>query len=159
MEWPCAAVFAVTGVLIALVGSTIGKAVAGDRLLVLFALVMVAIGVAMLLRRGDEGDPSVHITPAIGIRLAGIGFLDGLLSMFFGVGGGFLIVPGIMLGSGMAILNAVGSSLLSVGAFGAAIAANCAVSGFVDWPVAGLFIIGGVGGGALGMRLAVRLAS
>ena len=42
----------------------------------------------------------------------------GALSGFFGIGGGFLIVPGIMLGSGMPILNAVGSSLLSVGASG-----------------------------------------
>ncbi len=120
---------------------------------------MIAVGVAMLLRRGGEGDPSVRITPAIGVRLGGIGFLAGLLSGFFGIGGGFLIVPGIMLGSGMAILNAVGSSLLSVGVFGTATAANYAISSLVDWPVAGLFIVGGVAGGALGMRLAVRLAS
>ena len=72
------------------------------------------------------------------------------LSGFFGIGG-FLIVPGIMLGSGVAVLNAVGSSLLSVGAFGAATAANYAASGLVDWPVAGLFVAGGVAGGVLGL--------
>ncbi|GAC1427400.1 MAG: sulfite exporter TauE/SafE family protein [Burkholderiaceae bacterium] len=159
VKWPCATVFAVAGVLGALVGSTIGKAIEGDRLLFLFALIMIAVGVTMLMRRDGEGDPSVRITAAIGARLAGIGFLTGLLSGFFGIGGGFLVVPGIMLGSGMAILNAVGSSLLSVGAFGTATAANYAISGLVDWPVAGLFIVGGVAGGALGMRLAVRLAS
>ena len=158
VKWPCASVFAVAGVLGALVGSTFGKAMDGDRLLVLFALVMIAVGVAMLLRRGDEGDPEVRITPAIGLRLAGIGFLAGLVSGFFGIGGGFLVVPGIMLGSGMAILNAVGSSLLSVGTFGAATAVNYAVSGLVDWPVAGLFIAGGAVGGAFGMRLAVGMA-
>ena len=101
----------------------------------------------------------MRITPAIGLRLAGIGFLAGLASGFFGIGGGFLVVPGIMLGSGMAILNAVGSSLLSVGAFGAATAANYAVSGLVDWTVAGLFITGGAVGGAFGMRLAVGMAA
>ena len=159
VKWPCALVFAVAGVLGALVGSTFGKAMDGDRLLVLFALVMIAVGVAMLLRRGDEGDPEVRITPAIGLRLAGIGFLAGLVSGFCGIGGGFLVVPGIMLGSGMAILNAVGSSLLSVGAFGAATAANYAVSGLVDWTVAGLFIAGGAVGGAFGMRLAVGMAA
>ena len=47
VKWPCAAVFAAAGVLGALVGSTISKAVDGDRLLVLFALVMVAVGAAM----------------------------------------------------------------------------------------------------------------
>lgn len=158
VKWPCAAVFAAAGVVGALVGSTAGKAVQGDRLIVLFALVMIAVGTAMLLRREGEGDPAVHITPAIGLRLVGIGFLTGLLSGFFGIGGGFLVVPGIMLGSGMAILNAVGSSLLSVGSFGAATAANYALSGLVDWSVAGLFIAGGVAGGALGMRLSVQLA-
>jgi len=158
VKWPCAVVFAVAGVLGALGGSTIGKSVAGNRLLLLFALVMVAVGVAMLRRRRAEGDPLARITPATGVRLVGIGFLTGLLSGFFGIGGGFLIVPGIMLGSGMAILNAVGSSLLSVGAFGTATAASYAASGPVDWPVAGLFVAGGVAGGALGMRAAVRLA-
>lgn len=158
VKWPCAAVFAAAGVLGAFIGSSIGKAVPGDWLLVLFAAIMIAVGVAMLLRRDAEGDPSVHITPAIGLRLAGIGFATGAFSGFFGIGGGFLIVPGIMLGSGMAILNAVGSSLLSVGSFGAATAVNYAVSGLVDWPVAGLFIAGGVAGGALGMRSAIRLA-
>ena len=159
MKWPCAGVFATAGVFGALLGSTIGKAVAGDRLLLLFALIMIAVGAAMLRRRSNEGDPLVRITPAIALRLTGIGFLTGLLSGFFGIGGGFLIVPGIMLGSGMAILNAVGSSLLSVGAFGAATAANYAVSDFVDWPVAGLFVAGGVAGGTLGMRLAIRMAN
>ena len=65
VKWPCASVFAVGGVLGALVGSTFGKAMDGDRLLVLFALVMIAVGVAMLLRRGDEGDPEVRITDLI----------------------------------------------------------------------------------------------
>lgn len=158
VKWPCASVFAAAGVLGALLGSTFGKAMDGERLLFLFALIMIAVGMTMLLRRGDEGDPEVRITPLIGLRLAGIGFLAGLVSGFFGIGGGFLVVPGIMLGSGMAILNAVGSSLLSVGAFGAATAANYAVSGLVDWPVAGLFIAGGAVGGAFGMRLAVAMA-
>lgn len=159
VKWPCAAVFAFTGVLGALLGSTLGKAMDGQRLLLLFALVMIAVGAAMLRRRGGEGDPSVRITPTIGLRLAAIGFLAGLVSGFFGIGGGFLIVPGLMLGSGMAILNAVGSSLLSVGVFGTATAANYALSGLVDWPIAGLFIAGGGLGGTLGMRLAGRLAT
>ena len=63
-----------------------------------------------------------------------------------------------MLASGMPILNAVGSSLLSVGAFGLTTAANYAVSGLVDWKIATLFMVGGVGGGMLGMWLAIRLA-
>ena len=47
---------------------------------------------------------------------------------FFGIGGGFLIVPGLMLGSGMPILNAIGSSLFSVGGFGLTTAISYALS-------------------------------
>lgn len=87
-----------------------------------------------------------------------IGFVTGALSGFFGIGGGFLIVPGIMSGSGMPILNAIGSSLFSVGTFGITTALNYAWSGLVDWTISGLFIAGGVAGGFAGMKAAVRLA-
>jgi hypothetical protein len=70
-----------------------------------------------------------------------------------------LIVPGIMLGSGMPILNAIGSSLLSVGTFGLTTAMNYALSGLVDWTIAALFIAGGLVGGFFGMRAAVHLAA
>jgi len=125
VKWPCAAVFAGTGVLGAFfVGSTTGKAVNGQQLLLALAVIMIVVAVSMLRGRGSGGDPSVRINPQIAIRLVAIGFLTGLLSGFFGIGGGFLIVPGIVLGSGMPNLNAVGSSLFSVGAFGTTTALN-----------------------------------
>jgi uncharacterized membrane protein YfcA len=64
-----------------------------------------------------------------------------------------------MLGSGMPILNAIGSSLLSVGTFGLTTAVNYALSGLVDWTTAALFIAGGLVGGFFGMRAAVHLAA
>src|SRR6516162_4176852 len=118
VKWPCAAAFAAAGIAGAAIGSSISKLVAGDKLLFLFALAMIAVGIAMLRPRAAEGDPSVSITPAIAVRLVMIGLIVGAFSGFFGIGGGFLIMPGIMLGSGMPILNAIGSSLLSVGTFG-----------------------------------------
>ncbi len=158
VKWPCAAVFAGTGVIGAFVGSTIGKAVNGQQLLLAFAVIMIVVAVSMLRGRGSGGDPSVRINPQIAVRLIAIGFLTGLLSGFFGIGGGFLIVPGIMLGSGMPILNAVGSSLFSVGAFGTTTALNYAVSGLIDWKIAALFLAGGVVGGFGGMRAAIHLS-
>jgi uncharacterized protein len=158
VKWPCAVAFAGAGVLGATLGSTLGKLVDGQKLLLLFSFVMVAVGVAMLRPRASGGDPGVRIDPAIAVRLLGVGFLTGAIAGFFGIGGGFLIVPGIMLGSGMPILNAIGSSLFSVAAFGLTTAANYALSGLVDWPVAGQFIVGGALGGLLGIRLAARLA-
>ena len=69
-----------------------------------------------------------------------------------------MIVPGLMLATGMPILNAVGSSLLAVTAFGLTTAANYALSGQVDWALAALFLAGGLGGGLAGSRSAHALA-
>jgi len=158
VKWPCAVTFAAAGVVGAVIGSTIGKMINGQHLLALFAIVMVAVGVSMLLRRTEEGDPAVRMDAKMAPRLVAVGLGAGLLSGFFGIGGGFLIVPGLIVASGMPILNAVGSSLFSVGAFGVTTAANYALSGLVDWKIAILFIVGGVAGGMFGMRLAIRLA-
>lgn len=159
VKWPCAAVFAASGVLGALAGSSLGKAVDGNKLMLLFAAVMVVVGISMLRRRDQAGDPDVRIDKAIAVRLVGIGLLTGFVSGVFGIGGGFLVVPGLMMGSGMPILFAVGSSLFSVGAFGLTTAANYAVSGLIDWQLAGLFVVGGVGGGLAGIAAASRLAA
>lgn len=77
---------------------------------------------------------------------------------FFGIGGGFLIVPGLIASTGMPMINAVGSSLVAVTAFGLTTAANYALSGLVDWLLAFAFIAGGLIGSFAGARLAKRLA-
>lgn len=158
VKWPCAVVFAVSGVLGAGLGAALGKRVDGQHLLFLFGLIMLAVAAGMFRRRATQGDPLVHINPAIAVRLVGTGLVVGFLSGFFGIGGGFLIVPAIMLGSGMATINAVGSSLVSVGAFGLTTAASYAMAGLVDWRIAAVFVLGGIAGGLAGVRLSVRLS-
>ncbi len=91
--------------------------------------------------------------------LLSIGFAVGLLSGFFGIGGGFLIVPGLMLATGMPLTMAIGTSLVAVAAFGAATAASYAVSGMIDWPIAGLFVLGGLVGGIAGVAFGKALAA
>ena len=59
----------------------------------------------------------------------------------------------------MPLINAIGSSLVSVAALGLTTAASYAWSGLIDWPLAGLFIAGGIVGGLIGIRLARHLAS
>jgi uncharacterized membrane protein YfcA len=159
VKWSCAATFAVAGIIGAAVGSTLGKLIDGQQLLFLFALAMIAVGVAMLRPWAAKGNPDVRLTPPIAARLIAIGLLVGAVSGFFGIGGGFLIVPGLMLGSGMPLLQAIGSSLFSVGSFGLTTAINYALSGLIEWTIALLFIIGGIGGGLLGVRSAVSLAA
>jgi uncharacterized protein len=159
VKWPCAAVFAASGIAGAVGGAQLGQMVDGQKLLFLFGLVMLSVAAAMWSPRAARGDPAVRLDAKIGVRLAANGLVVGLLSGFFGIGGGFLIVPAIMLGSGMTTINAVGSSLVSVGAFGATTAASYALAGMVDWRVAGLFILGGIAGGLSGVGLAKRLAA
>jgi uncharacterized protein len=159
VKWSCAVTFALAGVVGAAIGSTVGKRVDGQQLLFLFALAMIAVGITMLRPRATAGKPDVRMTSGIAIRLLAIGLVVGVLAGFFGIGGGFLIVPGLMLATGMPILNAIGSSLFSVGSFALTTATNYALSGLVDWVIALLFIAGGVAGGYLGMRAAVSLAA
>ena len=63
-----------------------------------------------------------------------------------------------MLAAGMPMLDAIGSSLLSVTAFGLTTAGNYAWSGLIDWPLGALFVTGGVLGGLLGANSAKLLA-
>jgi uncharacterized protein len=83
----------------------------------------------------------------------------GALSGFFGIGGGFLIVPGLLFSTGMPMICAIGSSLLAVGAFGLTTAISYGLSGLINWPVAAEYLAGGLVGGLLGMALATGLAS
>ena len=158
VKWRCAAVFAAAGVAGAFAGSSISKLVDGQRLLVMFALLMFVVGASMLRRRKSVGSEGVHLSRENLPKLLALGLLTGLLAGFFGIGGGFLIVPGLMLATGMPILNAIGSSLVAVSAFGLTTAANYAWSGLVDWKLAAIFLAGGVVGGLAGAALARRLA-
>lgn len=154
VKWRCASVFAAAGVVGALIGSLAGRQVDGDNLLALFAVLMLVVGGLMLKNRSGQGLPDVRLSAENGPRLVGLGFGTGLLSGFFGIGGGFLIVPGLILATGMPILNAMASSLVGVAAFGVTTASSYAWAGLVDWRVAGIFIAGGVVGGLIGARVA-----
>jgi len=161
VRWRSAIVFALVGAAAAAIGSLLGKTFDGQRLLFLFAILMIMVGV-LTLRRGRRPPQTVapcdcaeRPRPAL---VAVSALVVGLLAGFFGIGGGFLIVPGLLLSTGMPIIFAIGSSLLAVGSFGLTTAASYAASGLVDWHVAVEYIVGGLFGGWLGMRLAVRLA-
>ncbi|MBA4806928.1 sulfite exporter TauE/SafE family protein [Brevundimonas sp.] len=153
VKWKIAGLFSVAGVLGAFLGSTLGKAVDGQKLLSLFAVLMLGVGVLMLRGRSAEGDPDVVLTRSNAPKLLGTGVLTGVMSGFFGIGGGFLITPSLMFSTRMPIYYAVGSSLVGV-----TTAFNYALDGWIDWPLAAVFIGGGVLGGLLGARLAKALS-
>jgi len=157
--WSCALVFAASGVIGAFCGSILGKMLDGQKLLALFALVMLLIAVLMLKTRSRAGLPDVKMSMTNLPAIVGLGLATGTLSGFFGIGGGFLIVPALMLATGMSIINAVSSSLVAVTAFGLTTASSYAWSGLVAWELAGLFILGGIAGGLGGARLARHLSA
>jgi len=158
VRWPCASVFALAGIAGAYLGSSLGKAVDGQRLLFMFALLMVVIGILMLRKRNAEGDASVRLSKGNMPALLGLGAFSGALSGFFGIGGGFLVVPGLMAATGMPMLAAIGSSLVAVSAFGLTTAINYAQSGLVNWPLAAAFVVAGSAGGIAGARASAALA-
>ena len=157
--WSCALTFAAAGVVGAFGGSILGKLMDGQRLLALFAVLMLLIAVLMLKTRSRIGLSDVRMNMTNMPAIAGLGLATGTLSGFFGIGGGFLIVPALMLATGMPIMNAVSSSLVAVTAFGLTTAASYAWSGLISWGLAGLFIGGGIAGGLLGTRLAQHLSA
>ena len=163
MKWRCAGVFASSGVLGAVAGATVAKGIDGQKLLALFGVVMVIVGALMLRGQGTGSNPTVRLTADTAKELLplllGIGFAVGLFSGFFGIGGGFLIVPGLMLATGMPLTSAIGTSLVAVSAFGAATAASYATSGLIHWPIALLFVGGGLLGGLVGVALGRALSA
>jgi uncharacterized membrane protein YfcA len=163
IKWPCALVFAAAGVAGAAIGAEIGKAVDGKRLLMLFGLLMVGVGLSMLRKRRRAADPDVRLSrTTAGVllpRLVPLGLGVGLAAGFFGIGGGFLIVPALIAATAMPFAYAVGTSLVVVTALGFTTATSYALSGYVDWPLTVLLIAGGVAGAGMGILLGRRLAS
>ena len=159
VKWPCASVFAAAGLAGTLMGAWLARQVDGASLLTWFALAMIAIALSMVLPRKGQGDPYVHLAPAMVLKLAPAGLLAGLAAGFFGIGGGFLIAPGLMAATGMTLANATASSLVSVTLFGGATSLSYAAVGQVLWPLFGALVTGGAVGTLAALPLARRLNS
>jgi len=158
VEWRYAALFSAAGSVGAYAGSTGGKMLDGDNLMALFALLMLIVGGFMLSRRRYSQMHRPPFTRRVVAKVLGYGAGVGAVSGFFGIGGGFLIVPALIAATGMPILGAVASSLVAVTAFGLTTAINYSAAGLVDWPLAGAFICGGIFGGMAGAGIARRLS-
>ena len=163
VKWRCASVFAASGMIGAGLGAELGKAFDGKRLLVLFGLLMIGVGLSMLRKRRTTEAPNVRLTRDTAAtllpRLVPIGMGVGLAVGFFGIGGGFLIVPGLVVATAMPLPFAIGTSLVVVSALGLTTATSYALSGLVDWGVTALLVAGGVGGTIAGIALGKLLGT
>ncbi len=118
VDWKGGFLFAACGAPASLLGAYYSRRLPGALLMLLFGALMLVAGVAMYRRRlGDSverGRRNLLVLAACG---AGVGFLTG----FLGVGGGFLIVPALVLFLGEPMKSAIGTSLFVIGA-------NCAIA-------------------------------
>ena len=91
--------------------------------------------------------------------MALLGVLSGVMAGLFGVGGGFVIVPALVLFSGMDIRRAVATSLLVIALISAAgLASYLAAHQPLQINLTALFVVGGIGGLALGTTLGRRMS-
>lgn len=103
----------------------------------------------------DKNDQPVIPVKSNNYRLSIIGFLVGISAGYFGIGGGFIIVPSLMHFN-LNIVDAIGTSLLPVSSFGLATAARYSISNQIDWIISLLFIVGGIMGGKIGTFVSSR---
>jgi Predicted permeases len=149
-------IFTIPGVAGVLGGSELGLLTPGKFLLFFFGFLMIAIAIYMLVHK--PGQDGKDIKSGLSYKkIIPVGVAVGFASGYFGIGGGFLIVPGLLFGGGLNIIQAVGTSLISVGTFGVTTAIRYALNGELNIVLSAFFILGGIAGGWGGARIANRL--
>lgn len=178
-----AVVLAVVGIVGTYAGSLASAAVPAPVLVVLLASLLAVVGGLMVRQTpgGADDDPDVAIATgeaasgASGVvgasgntagsgstarrlgPIAAVGVGVGLLTGFFGVGGGFAIVPALTLVLGYSMRAAIGTSLLVIALNSATALGARVIQGVsLDWPLVGTFTLGAIVGGLIGGRLARR---
>lgn len=162
IEWRLAAIFAATGIVGTLVGSVLGSHLPEAAVMIGFAIVMIIAGARMLRSTDDVGTACKTGSSGIDWRRCAprsipTGFGVGVLTGLFGVGGGFLIIPALVLLLGIEMSVAVGTSLVVIVANSAAglIAQADGLGG--NWALtaafAGAAIVGSLVAGKLSTRI------
>ncbi len=156
LDWRVALVFSAAGMLVAYLSAGLSHLFTPAALLVAFAVLMVFIGVLMLRRQAAaESQEPRHVRgwPVVLASGAGVGLLTGVL----GVGGGFLIVPALVLLVGLPMSQAVGTSLVVIAANSAAGLLGHLGLGALDVTLTLVFVAAGLIGTFAGARLARRV--
>lgn len=135
-------------------GTALNRLVEGDLLLLGFGVLML-VAAAALLRGGP--DRSLGSVGGLSPRALAAGLGVGVLTGFFGVGGGFVIVPVLVLLLGLPIDEAIGTSLMVVTIASAAALTGHLTTGSIDWPVTAAFTAAAIVGSLAGSRLSGRM--
>jgi len=150
--------FGGAGIAGAFAGTWLNNLVSGPVLLLLFGLLMLVVAARMVLGRKPVSTAHAEV-PRAGFRWPVLmaGLMVGVMTGFFGVGGGFLIVPALVMVLGFPMRLAVGTSLLIIAINSVAGIAAQLQNADINWQLALLFIAGGLAGATLGGRLAGRI--
>jgi uncharacterized membrane protein YfcA len=158
VKFKIALLMAAPGLVSTYLGALINKQIKGPVLLLIFALLMIYIGYMMASRKAPEkkeitGSPNINYT-----RILILGFLTGLASGFFGIGGGFLLVPALFLGANLKMKEAIATSLFIIFLFGMFGLASYLIQGReINLMVSTVFVAGGSLGGIIGAFYAKRI--
>jgi uncharacterized membrane protein YfcA len=157
--WPQVALFAPAAVAGALVGTFANQAVSGTAVLIGFVPVLFAAAGMMWRRAGRDAEPAEDVCPALKApRTLAAGAMVGALTGFFGVGGGFLVVPMLALGMRFPLRRAIGTSLVIVALVSlAALAAHLWQSAELDSDLTLGMAAGCVAGALVGTTVGERL--
>ncbi|MEC9464959.1 MAG: sulfite exporter TauE/SafE family protein [Myxococcota bacterium] len=158
VDWSTAGLFGVAAMVGGYVGGRLGVYFSGPVLLILFGILMTVSALGML--KGSSKERYAHLEP--GKRSAvWVIFLQGLLvggaAGLVGAGGGFLIVPCLVLLGGMPIHRAVGTALVVIALQSFAAYLGHAKHVTIDWAMASVVMGGAAVGAVLGVKLAPRV--
>ncbi len=152
VQWRVGLVFGAAGMAGAYAGGLLARFIPGTVLLIGFAVMMVATAIAMLRgRRNVESAAGEHPLPVL--KIIAEGLVVGLVTGLVGAGGGFLVVPALVLLGGLPMPIAVGTSLVVIAMKSFAGLGGYLSSVHIDWTLAAMVTAAAVVGGLLGARL------
>lgn len=151
LDWRVALLFGGAGMIASYLSAGLSKLFSAAALLIAFAVLMILIGGLMLIRRtADHPHRSAASWPVVLASGAGVGVLTG----FLGVGGGFLIVPALVMLIGLSMKTAIGTSLVII-----AMNSLAGLLGHLTGaPLDGGLIVTFVGAGLIGTFAGARLS-
>lgn len=185
VRWRAAAVFGATGSVTAFGGSILNRAVDPQVLLIAFSTLMVVVAIAMLLRTRSSRTPKPKADPGSGThrvadgnkspvavvtatrsrvstaqaaKLVAAALVVGFLTGFLGVGGGFLIVPALVLALGYSMPVAVGTSLVIISITSAGAFTERLGSASIPWQIVVPFTLAAIAGSFVGTAISDRIS-
>jgi uncharacterized protein len=156
VRWRTGLIFGAAGMVGAYGGGRVAEFIPGTALLVAFGVMMIVTSVAMLRGRRNV-TPERPPTDLPVVRILAEGAVVGAVTGLVGAGGGFLVVPALVLLGGLPMATAVGTSLLVIAMKSGAGLLGYLASTPIDWQLAGFVTAAAIVGSVAGGRLAGRI--